>query len=169
MEMKLKLLFCQCVKKLVESYNEGMTIDSIESLVLNEDLPAFLVERMDKALKTVADKVLTHKSVTITGHEEAIKEMELKADTTGFTSLLKAIEKTGLKCLEVVSLIELMDILIESDKTDSATVTELEANEVKNVSKNVSFDSLKDLNNFQPTSLHEKTQLQPGDVIETEV
>ena len=58
--MRLKLLFCQCVKKLVESYNEGMTIDSIESLVLNEDLPAFLVERMDKALKTVAEKVKRH-------------------------------------------------------------------------------------------------------------
>ena len=167
--MKLKLLFCKCVKKLVESYNEGMTIDSIESLVLNEDLPAFLVERMDKALKTVADKVLTHKSITITGHEEAIKDIELKADTTGFTSLFKAIEKTGLKCLEVVSLIELKDILIESEKTDSVTFKELEAHEVQNVSNVVPFDALKELNKFQPISLHEKTQLQPGDVMKTEV
>ena len=55
------------------------------------------------------------------------------------------------------------------DKTDSATLTELEANEVKNVSKVVSFDALKDLNKFQPPSLHEKTQLQTGDVMKTEV
>ena len=167
--MQLKLLFCKCVKKLVESFHEGMNINSIESLILSEDLPVFLVERMDKALKTIANKILTHNSVTMTGHEEAINEMEAKADITGFRSLLRAIEKTGLNCLEVVSLIELEDILVESAKSDLATVVESESNTAQNVSKVISFDALTDLKKFQPTSHLEKTQLQSGDVMKTEV
>ena len=77
-EMKLKLLFCQCVKKLVETHNEGMNITSMEKLINTEELPSFLLERMDQALRTVAHKLLTHKSITMTGHEEAIEEMEGK-------------------------------------------------------------------------------------------
>lgn len=167
--MKLKLLFCQCVKKLVESYNEGMNITQIENLVSSEDLPEFLVERMDRALKIIANKVMTHGSITLTDHEEAIEDLQGKADTTGVNSLLLAIEKSGLNCLEVISLIELKDILIEPEKTDSATVTQSDSLSVPIVTRKMTFDAFIELNKFQPTSLAEKAQLQSGDVIESEV
>ena len=168
-EMKLKLIFCRCVKKLVENHNEGMNITSIAKLINTEELPSFLLERMDQALRTVAHKLLTHKSITMTGHEEAIEEMEGKADTTGLKSLLMAVEKTGLNCTEVISFIELSDILIKTDENDLATVALSDSQSVHRVSTNMSFDALTELDKFQPKRLLEKIQLQPGDVIKTEV
>lgn len=168
-EMKLKLLFCQCVKRLVESHNEGMNITSVEKLINTEELPSFLLERMDQALRSVAHKILTHNSITMTGHEEAIEEMEGKADIPGLKSLLMAVEKTGLNCMEVISFIELSDILIKTKETDLATVAQSDSQSAHHISIDMSFDALTEIDKFQPKRLLERLQLQPGDVIETEV
>ena len=167
--MKLKLLFCQCVKKIVDSYKEGIHITSMESLIDAKSFPSFLIEKMDSALKTVAHKILTHSAITKIHHEELIKDMETKSATSGLKLFVTAIENTGLECTEIISFIESQDIINKKEEFQLANVPVSEPQSTHHVTKGISLDTLKDLEIFKPDSVLEKSQLQPGDVNKTEV
>ena len=167
--MKLKLLFCQSIQKIVESHKEGLNITCIQELIDTEALPLFLIERMDNALRIVAHKILTHKAILIADHEEIIKEMEKKVDTSGIKSFLAAIEKTGLKCTEIISLIESTDLTTKSEEAQSSILPESELQSTHYVTKHITLDSQTELQKFQPVCVLEQLQLHSGDVIKTEV
>ena len=167
--MKLKILFCQCVQKIIDSSKEGNIITSTESLVNTEGLPTFLIERMDNALKTVAYKILTHNAITITDHEEILKAMEGKDDVSGLKAFLSAMEMTGLECSEIISLVESKDILTKKEEFDSVDIQEPEPQSAHDVIRTMSLDALMDLEISRPRCILERLQLHPGDVIKTEV
>ena len=167
--MKLKLLFCQSIQKIVDSHKEGFNITCIQDLIDAEALPLFLIERMDHALRTVAHKILTHNAISIADHEEILKEMEEKVDTSGIKSFLAAIEKTGLNCTEVISLIESQDLITKSEETQSSILPESQLKSTHYVSKDIPLDSQTQLQKFQPECVLEQLQLHSGDVNKTEV
>ena len=168
--MKLKLLFCKSIQKIVDSHQEGLNITCIQDLIDAEALPLFLIERMDHALRTVAHKILTHNAISIAEHEEVLKELEETVDTNGIKSFLAAIEKTGLKCTEIISLIESKDLIPRSDITQSESISPgSELLSAHYVSKDIPLDSQAEYQNFQPECVIERLQLHSGDVIKTEV
>ena len=125
---------------------------------------------MDHALRTVAHKILTHKAISITDHEEILKEIEEKVDTSGIKSFLAAIEKTGLKCTEIISLIESTDLITKSEEAESSILpSNSELQSTHFVSKHITLDSQTELQKLQPECVNERMQLHSGDVIKTEV
>ena len=169
-EMKLKLLFCECVQKIIDLCKEGNLITSTESFIDTEALPSFLIERMDNALKTVAYKILTHNATTITDHEEILKAMEGKEDTeSGLKAFLSAIEMSGLECSEIISLVESKDILDKKEEFHSMEVASSEPQSAHEIIRTMSLDTLMELSISRPRCILETLQLQPGDVVKTEV
>ena len=167
--MKLKLLFCKCVQKIVDSCKEGLDITSIEHLIDTQALPAFLLERMDTALKTISHKILTHYAIRISDQDEVVNNMEAKLEMGGLRTFLTAIEQSGLECTEIISLVESKDIITMEDEFSSAIIPESPPQSAHDVSKSMLLDTLVDLQNTNAESVFEHLQLQHGDVNKTEV
>ena len=80
-----------------------------------------------------------------------------------------AIENTGLKISEIISLIESKDLIINKAASEPAIALESEPLSTHFVAKNLPLDSCDELQKFQPECCLERTQLHSGDMIKTEV
>ena len=168
-EMKLKMLFCQCVRNIVDLFKEGKTITEIEAIMNTEALSPFMHGISDNALKIVAYKVLLHNDVILTNYDELLKTMEPHEALTGLKAFLCAIEMTGVECNEIIPLVELNDILVGKENLELLNISEPEVQVAHAVIKSLSLDALMELTISKPNCMHERPQLQTADVYETQV
>ena len=167
--MRLKVLFCQCVRNIVDLAKEGKTLTEIEAMMNTETLSPFMHGISDNALKIIAYKVLFHNDVILTNYDELLKRMEPHQALTGLKALLCAIELTGVECNEIIPLVELSDILVGKENLELLNISEPEVQVAHAVIKSLSLDALMDLAISKPNCMHERLQLQTADVNETQV
>ena len=167
--MRLKVLFCQCVRNIVDLAKEGKTITEIEAIMNTEALSPFMHDISDNALKIIAYKVLFHNEVILTNFDELLKTMEPHQAFTGLKAFLCAIEMTGIECNEIIPLVELSDILVGKENLELLNISEPEVQVAHTVIKSLSLDALMELTISKPSCMHERPQLQAADVNETQV
>ena len=169
-EMNLKVLFCDCVKKIVESLNEGINITHLEAIVGANVLPPILYEQMGTALKTVAYKILTHFGMTISDDEEMLKMLDVKLDAPpGLEIFRKTIEKFGLECSEILSFVDCKDLEGNKEVTQMLDIPEFQSHLAQCVFKIQPFDCIIDVKRSLPDLSYEKPQLQSSEVAKSEV
>ena len=168
-KMNLKVLFCDCIKKIVESLNEGINITHLEAIVGTNVIPPLLYEQMEIALTTVAYKILTHFGMTVSDDEEMLKVLDVKLDAPGLEIFQNTIEKFGLECSEIISFVDCKDLVGNKEVTQMLDIPEFQSHLSQCVSKIQPFDSITDVKRSLPDLSYEKPQLQSSEVAKSEV
>ena len=168
-EMNLKVLFCDCIKKIVESLNEGINITHLEAIIGTNVIPPLLYEQMGVALKTVAYKILTHFGMTVSDDEEMLKLLDVKLDAPGLEIFQNTIEKFGLECSEIISFVDCKDLVDNKEVTQILDIPEFQSHLAQCVSKIQPFDNIRDVKRSLPDHSYEKPQLQSSEVAKSEV
>ena len=168
-EMNLKVLFCDCIKKIVESLNEGINITHLEAIVGTNVIPPLLYEQMEIALTTVAYKILTHFGMTVSDDEEMLKVLDVKLDAPGLEIFQNTIEKFGLECSEILSFVDCKDLGGNEEVTQMLDIPEFQSHLAQCVFKIQPFDCIIDVKRSLPDLSYEKPQLQSSEVAKSEV